>query len=451
MDHDRDLRVSVGRHWHVLVAVLYDLPAALSVPLQEHLGLSGSRYAYLVSALYTAYAAPNTILPFFSGIAVDRIGEKLLLFVTLGSVLVGQLIFSVSAQLKSPPGMILGRIFIGLGGEIVGVLGSEITTRWFKDKQLSLALAMVLSISRLGSVATSFFIPGIIDISGVVYAVWFGSLVSSGVAIAGAFYLLAARGISSTHHNGQSSDTTNPVRQFPLVFWKLALICVLGYGGINTFPISAQRFLAKWFYGGDQRKAGAVTGIPYFLSGALVPLFGLVMNMKFFQNYPLSLCATNIMMGTAHLLLLYTAQPIMPLSVLGVAYALYGVAFWAALARSLLSTVESKSKKAILDTSDENPHDDTRYGTIRPPTTSSWDLHDANERTNELEEAGADSLITLGYGIMTSLNNLSTAVVPIFLAKVETLIGFKGLELVFIILSLLGLCTSFQLLITEIL
>ncbi|KAJ5345870.1 hypothetical protein N7452_003874 [Penicillium brevicompactum] len=450
MDHDRDLRFSVGRHWHVLVAVLYDLPAALSVPLQEHLGLSGSRYAYLVSALYTAYAAPNTILPFFSGFAVDRIGEKLLLYVTLGSVLVGQLIFSFSAQLKSPPGMILGRIFIGLGGEIVGVLGSEITTRWFKQATIIGVGDGIIDLETwLGR--NIFFIPGIIDISGVVYAVWFGSLVSSGAAIAGAFYLLAARGISSTHHNGQSIDTTNPVRQFTRVFWKLALICVLGYGGINTFPISAQRFLAKWFYGGDQRKAGAVTGIPYFLSGALVPLFGLVMNMKFFQNYPLSLCATNIMMGTAHLLLLYTAQPIMPLCLLGVAYALYGVAFWAALARSLLSTVEFKSKKAILDSGDENPHDDTGYGSIRPPTASSGDLHDANERTNELEEAGADGLITLGYGIMTSLNNLSTAVVPIFLAKVETLVGFEGLELVFVILSLLGLCASFELLITEIL
>lgn len=156
-------------------------------------------------------------------------------------------------------------------------------------------------------------------------------------------------------------------------------------------------------------------------------------------------------MGTAHLLLLYTTQPIVPLFLLGVAYALYGVAFWAALARSLLSIVESMSKKAILDSSDENSHDDIGYGTIRPPTTSSGDLFDANESTNELEEACADSLITLGYGIMTSLNNLSTAVVPIFLAKIETLVGFKGLELVFIILSLLGLCASFELLITEIL
>lgn len=119
---------------------------------------------------------------------------------------------------------------------------------------------MLLSISRLGSVATSFIIPRIIEVSGVVYAVWFGSVLSSGVALSGALYLLAARGISPIHQSDQIFESMSSVRQFSRVFWKLALICVLGYGGINTFPISAQRFLAAWFYHGDQRKAGAVTG-----------------------------------------------------------------------------------------------------------------------------------------------------------------------------------------------
>lgn len=85
-----------------------------------------------MSVLYTAYAAPNIIIPFFSGFAVDRVGEKLVLCATLGTVLVGQVIFSASIQWRNPSGMIFGRIFIGLGGEIIGVLGSEITTRWFK-------------------------------------------------------------------------------------------------------------------------------------------------------------------------------------------------------------------------------------------------------------------------------------------------------------------------------
>lgn len=154
-------------------------------------------------------------------------------------------------------------------------------------------------------------------------------------------------------------------------------------------------------------------------------------------------------MGTAHLLLLYTAQPIMPLCLLGIAYALYGVALWAALARSLLLIVESMSTKTLLDSPQAGIRDEIGYGTVRPSTTSPEDPSGANVRESEPRPPDADSLIILGYGIMTSLNNLSTAVVPIFLAKVETLVGFAGLELVFFILSLLGLCTSFKLLISE--
>jgi MFS family permease len=85
-----------------------------------------------VSALYTAYAAPNTVLPLFSGLAVERLGEKRVLLVTLMSVVTGQLIFALATQFRALFGMILGRVLIGLGAEIIGVLGSEITTRWFK-------------------------------------------------------------------------------------------------------------------------------------------------------------------------------------------------------------------------------------------------------------------------------------------------------------------------------
>lgn len=96
--------------------IVYDLPASLSTPLQAHLGLSDSKYAYLVSALYTAYAAPNTILPFFSGPLVQRFGEKFALLLTLTSVVFGQLVFVLSVQTQFQPGMILGRILFGYWG-----------------------------------------------------------------------------------------------------------------------------------------------------------------------------------------------------------------------------------------------------------------------------------------------------------------------------------------------
>ncbi|CAG8382056.1 unnamed protein product [Penicillium salamii] len=457
MNTDEEVGISISnrRHWHVLVAVcmimwgvyfVYDVPSSLSVALKEHLSLPAPQYTYLVSALYTAYAAPNMILPFFSGFLVQRIGEKLALLTNLLAVLVGQLIFSVSLQLRSQLGMILGRVFIGLGGEIIGVLGTEITTRWFKNKQLSLALAITLSVSRLGSVAKSAIIPVLIEDFGIVRAVWIGSMLSLGIAVVGAIYLLGVRGGTLVHHESENAGTMSPIRQFPSVFWKLAWICVLGYGGINTFPISAQRFLAAWFYDGDQRKAGAVTGIPYFLSGALVPVFGLFFNENSFQSYPPSLCATNILMGVAHLLLLVTTKPTLPLTMLGIAYALYGVAFWAALAQCLLSTVESISAKENMSHSWERSIYESEYGSIQPPEPPGGFPDDPEE--HEPRGTSAESLITLGYGIMTSLNNLSSAVIPILLAKVENVMGFTGLEVVFLILSLLGLLASLELLLS---
>lgn len=111
---------------------VYDLPASLSTPLEAYLGLPDSKYAYLISALYTAYAAPNTILPLLSGPLVQRLGEKFALLFTLMNVVVGQLIFALSVNVRSQAGMILGRVLYGLGGEIIVILAIEIITRWFR-------------------------------------------------------------------------------------------------------------------------------------------------------------------------------------------------------------------------------------------------------------------------------------------------------------------------------
>ncbi|KAJ5133576.1 hypothetical protein N7526_004941 [Penicillium atrosanguineum] len=80
------------------------------------------------------------------------------------------------------------------------------------------------------------------------------------------------------------------------------------------------------------------------------------------------------------------------------------------------------------DTRDRSSVDENEYGTIHLPTHLSDDRSDAADGENEPGEMGADGIITLGYGIMTSLNNLTTAVVPILLARIENAMGFTGLE-----------------------
>lgn len=72
--------------------------------------LSDGQYTYLVSTLFTAYAAPNLVLPFLSGLAMHRFGEARILVATLLGVVSGQLMFSLAVQTQVPTGMVLGRI-----------------------------------------------------------------------------------------------------------------------------------------------------------------------------------------------------------------------------------------------------------------------------------------------------------------------------------------------------
>ena len=46
-----------------------------------------------------------------------------------------------------------------------------------------------------------------------------------------------------------------------------------------------------------------------------------------------------------------------------------------------------------------------------------------------------ENLVVIGYGIMTSLLNLSMGIVPIILAIMESFAGYSGLEMVFVALA----------------
>lgn len=115
----------------LLNPLAYGLPATLSISLQSHLLLSDSQYTYLVSALYTAFSAPNMVLPFFSGCLVQRYGERRVLLAAATCVVTGQVMFAPAIEARQIWAIIFGRTLFGLGGEMMGVLANTITTRKF--------------------------------------------------------------------------------------------------------------------------------------------------------------------------------------------------------------------------------------------------------------------------------------------------------------------------------
>lgn len=133
---------------------------------------------------------------------------------------------------------------------------------------------MNLASWRLGSVTNSILVPRLAKAYGVVAAGWLGTGLSLGVSILSASYLVSIndsenKGASTEEANDEEGNDEEGARRnvnfhaslsdYPYMFWQLGLICMLGYGSINTFTNSAQRFLAFTFYGGDQRAAGSAT------------------------------------------------------------------------------------------------------------------------------------------------------------------------------------------------
>jgi MFS family permease len=71
--------------------------------------------------LYTVYAAPNTILPLFGGILVDKIGTRNALIIFYTFLVLGQGIFMIGGYRKNFHLMLVGRTIYGLGCESIYV------------------------------------------------------------------------------------------------------------------------------------------------------------------------------------------------------------------------------------------------------------------------------------------------------------------------------------------
>jgi len=111
---------------------VYDLPASLSTHLQAHLYLSDTEYAYTISVLYTVYSLPNIVLSFVGGFVAEKYGTARTLVWTLGSIVCGHIMFVLGVKTRLGLLLVIGRIALGLGGEVAGVAVSGVVSAWFR-------------------------------------------------------------------------------------------------------------------------------------------------------------------------------------------------------------------------------------------------------------------------------------------------------------------------------
>ncbi len=95
----------------------YDIPGALTTQLQEYLNLPYNEWQIKMNSFYTAYSAPNLVMPLIGGLLIDSLGSTRMLLTFALVMVSGQVLFTLGTWFKLYLLMVVGRSIFGMGGE----------------------------------------------------------------------------------------------------------------------------------------------------------------------------------------------------------------------------------------------------------------------------------------------------------------------------------------------
>jgi MFS family permease len=163
-----------------------------------------------------------------------------LLFTTV--LTIGQFVFAMGGTQNNYHLMLAGRAIFGLGGECMSVAQSAIISVWFKGNELSFAMGLNLSVSRLGSVLNGIVLPRIVasqdGLIGRALFVGFGVCVFSllmGFCLVLVDYLADRKdGKGDMAMKDEDKFRWSDILKFKMPYWLITFSCMFVY--MSVFP-----------------------------------------------------------------------------------------------------------------------------------------------------------------------------------------------------------------------
>lgn len=283
----------------------------------------------------------------FAGIILDRMGVRFSGITASLTMILGTILqYLAIAQIIPSEGMLFGlktQIAIGalgfgvfgVGLEMAGITVSKIIVKWFKGKELALAMGLEMATARMGTalalaapapMALALGKDGVPNISAPV-------MLGLGLLVAGFIAFIWYTGMDKKLDKSISeSDETPDEEKFKLKdivfiinnkgFWLIALLCVLFYSGVFPFLYYAADLMVNKYHV-DPKFAGSIPALLPFGTIILTPLFGNIYDRR-------GKGASIMLLGSVMLLAVHSifAVPALNSSVLAVALIiLLGITF----------------------------------------------------------------------------------------------------------------------------
>jgi len=300
----KTLRDSKSARWTALVVVSLSMFGAyffnyamspVKPMLESQLGWNSADFG-----LYTSsYGWFNVFLfmLIFSGIILDKLGIRITglgatFMMALGTGInywaittafpAEAMVFGIKAQVAWS---CFGFAIFGVGTEAAGITVSKAVVRWFKGKEMALAMGMQMSIARLGTaLALGIALPLAKNYS---YAtpilVAFVFMLISIVTFF--FYIILDKRLDASEaHIEVEEEDPFKLKDIILIvtnkaFWFIAILCVLFYGAVFPFLFYATDLMINKYHV-DPYFAGIIPGLLPFGTILLTPLFGGIYDKK---------------------------------------------------------------------------------------------------------------------------------------------------------------------------
>lgn len=363
------LRESKTARWTVLVLVsftmmcmyyLTDAMAPLQQNLQSNLHWSATDYGLFTSG----YGWFNVFLLMlvFSGMILDKLGTRFTGVLAIFIMLIGAGIkyWAISGHFEGTTHLTIGSwqalgntptsalmaglgfgIF-GVGCEMFGIAANKAVVRWFRGKEMALAIGLNTSTGRIGT-ALAMFTPLPLynmtkDVSTPVLLSIF--LLLLGLLVYIFFNILDKRldkeeieaGIAQ-EEEFKFTDVTDIAKN--RAFWYIAILCVLFYSAVFPFIKFATNLIVQKFSVTDTF-AGYIPALLPFSALLLTPLFGGISDKK--GKAATIMILGSILLVCVHLLFAIPSLNSFPVAIglvilLGIAFSLVPSAMWPAVAK----------------------------------------------------------------------------------------------------------------------
>ena len=299
------LRENRGLRWMMLLFVALTMFAVYVVadvfsPLKPMLEAQNEWNSLEYGLFSSAYSIFNVFLGMLilGGILLDKKGIRFTGLLSCGLMIVGiafkywavstpELINSTINLLGTPYKQqvvfaVLGYAVFGVGAEVVGISVSKAIVKWFKGKELALAMGLQLSLARLGATAALSLSPIIARYTGSVSTpvlVGLCLLILGGLC----FFIYSIydkkldKQIAEEVKEKESSFSMRDVGAILKNpgFWHIALLCVLFYSAVFPFLKYATELMVNKF-SVEPKLAGLIPSMLPFGAIILTPLFGTI-------------------------------------------------------------------------------------------------------------------------------------------------------------------------------